>query len=127
MFPMISCMEELEQAQEILEDAKTELLAEGIEFDQGILTGMMVEVPSVAIMAERFIEKVDFFSIGSNDLTQYTLAVDRQNEKISGLYDYFHPAVLNLIRNSIEACIRLVNHVLYVERWRQIFKPFQFF
>lgn len=106
MFPMISCMEELEQAQEILEDAKTELLAEGIEFDQGILTGMMVEVPSVAIMAERFIEKVDFFSIGSNDLTQYTLAVDRQNEKISGLYDYFHPAMLNLIRNSIEACIR---------------------
>ncbi|CUX38384.1 phosphoenolpyruvate--protein phosphotransferase [Clostridium sp. C105KSO13] len=104
MFPMISCMEELDQVLQILAEVKEELKKEGVAFDQEVPTGMMVEVPSVAVMAEHFIKKVDFFSIGSNDLTQYTVAVDRQNEKISGLYDYFHPAVLSLIQNTIQAC-----------------------
>ncbi len=104
MFPMISSMEELDGALAILEKVKKEFTRDGISYDTGILTGMMVEVPSVAIMAREFIKKVDFFSIGSNDLTQYTLAVDRQNEKISHLYDYFHPSVLRLIAGTIRAC-----------------------
>ena len=104
MFPMISCMEELEQALVCVEQAKNELDKEQMQYNAHIPVGMMVEVPSVAVMASAFIKKVDFFSIGSNDLTQYTLAVDRQNENIASLYDYFDPAVLTLIRGTIEAC-----------------------
>lgn len=104
MFPMISCMEELEQALACVEQAKNQLDKEQMQYNAHIPVGMMVEVPSVAVMASAFIKKVDFFSIGSNDLTQYTLAVDRQNENIASLYDYFDPAVLTLISGTIEAC-----------------------
>lgn len=104
MFPMISCMEELDRALEILETVKEELNKEGVAYDINMPIGIMVEVPSTAVMADAFIKKVDFFSIGSNDLTGYTIAVDRQNEKMENLYDYFHPSVLKLIEIIIKAC-----------------------
>lgn len=104
MFPMISCMEELDRALEILENVKEELNKEGVAYDINMPIGIMVEVPSTAVMADAFIKKVDFFSIGSNDLTGYTIAVDRQNEKMENLYDYFHPSVLKLIEIVIKAC-----------------------
>lgn len=100
---MISRMSELDQALAILEECKAQLRQEGKAFDEAIRIGIMVEIPSVAILASQFIQKVDFFSIGSNDLTQYTLAVDRMNEKIDYLYDGLDPAVLTLIRASVQA------------------------
>ncbi len=104
MFPMISNMDELDRALEIFEQVKKELLHDNLPFDKNVQVGIMVEVPSVAVMANQYIQKIDFFSIGSNDLTQYTLAVDRLNEKISNLYDYFNPGVLTLIANIIHIC-----------------------
>lgn len=104
MFPMISSMEELDRALGILESVKEELNKEGVAYDINMPIGIMVEVPSTAVMADAFIKKVDFFSIGSNDLTGYTIAVDRQNEKMEKLYDYFHPSVLKLIEITIKAC-----------------------
>ena len=89
MFPMISSMEELDCALGILESVKEELNKEGVAYDINMPIGIMVEVPSTAVMSDAFIKKVDFFSIGSNDLTGYTIAVDRQNEKMEKLYDYF--------------------------------------
>lgn len=103
MFPMIISMEELARAKAITEECKAELRREGIPFDEKIETGMMMETPASVILAEDFAKEADFFSIGTNDLTQYILAVDRGNQKIASRYDSFHPAVVKAIEKIIQA------------------------
>jgi phosphotransferase system enzyme I (PtsI) len=102
MYPMISSVDEVLAANKILEEAKRELKEKKIEFDEQIQVGVMVEIPSAAINADMIAKHVDFFSIGTNDLTQYTLAVDRGNRSVSKIYNSLNPAVLRLIQGVID-------------------------
>ena len=103
MFPMISTVTEIRKAKEILLQAKRELREAKVKFDPSMKIGVMIEVPSAAVMAEEIARETDFLSIGTNDLIQYLMAVDRGNPIVSGLYKEFHPAVLRTIRTIIEA------------------------
>lgn len=106
MFPMISSVEELESALEVLDEAKAECAKAGQAFNHRLKIGVMIEIPAAAVCADLLAQKADFMSIGTNDLIQYTMAVDRENSKVAHLYDCYNPAVLRMIRMTIEAGLK---------------------
>lgn len=103
MIPMISTLEELNASRKMIERCKTKLRAEGIEFDENLPLGIMIETPAAALMSDLFAQHADFLSIGTNDLAQYALATDRMNEMVADIYDALHPAVLRMVKMVVDA------------------------
>lgn len=103
MFPMIATLQEFRQAKEMLMEEKAKLVSEGVDVSNDIEVGIMIEIPAAAVIADKFAKEVDFFSIGTNDLIQYTMAADRMNERVSYLYQPYNPSILRLIKNVIDA------------------------
>ncbi|MGO4929104.1 phosphoenolpyruvate--protein phosphotransferase [Fundicoccus sp. Sow4_D5] len=103
MFPMIATLQEFRSAKKIYDEMKAELISEGVVVSETIQVGIMVEIPAAAVLAKQFAKEVDFFSIGTNDLIQYTMAADRMNERVSYLYQPYNPSILTLIKNVIDA------------------------
>lgn len=103
MFPMVATLKEFRSAKAIFEDEKQKLISEGTEVSDSIQVGIMIEIPAAAIIADKFAKEVDFFSVGTNDLIQYTMAADRMNERVSYLYQPYSPSILRLLKNVIDA------------------------
>lgn len=103
MFPMVATLKEFRAAKAIFEDEKQKLINEGVEVSNDIQVGIMIEIPAAAVLADKFAKEVDFFSVGTNDLIQYTMAADRMNERVSYLYQPYNPSILRLIKNVIDA------------------------
>ena len=103
MFPMIATLQEFRKAKGLLLEEKEKLLSEGVKISDTIQVGIMIEIPAAAVLADQFAKEVDFFSIGTNDLIQYTFAADRMSSSISYLYQPFNPSILRLVKNVIDA------------------------
>ena len=103
MFPMIATLNDFRGAKALLEEEKTKLIAEGVAVSDDIQVGIMIEIPAAAVLAHQFAKEVDFFSIGTNDLIQYTMAADRMNERVSYLYQPYNPSILTLIKHVIDS------------------------
>lgn len=106
LLPMISELGELEKAKKLIAQCMLDLRRQKVAFDPNIKLGVMIEVPSAALNIEQFLPHVDFISIGSNDLTQYTMSADRNNVRVSHLYNFLHPSVLTLIKMTVDSCLR---------------------